>query len=166
MFSVLNSLCSSLSPTHGQASRKQKARKLKKNPRDTGRVSLGHRVGQTEVYRCPMDFQLFSIERLTKKGIFTRTPTGCSTQTLPASAWCLIPALLRWLCLKMWENRCFVVWNLALQLATSVANCQHLTLNDGKWRYPSGKRKAHELKKNRRDTGRLHLRHHAGQTGV
>ena len=72
-------------PSLSVLSGKKRAHKLKKNPRDTGRVSLGHPAGkQGSTGRCPRDFLLFTIEKRTGKGIFAGTPAGCPRDTRPS----------------------------------------------------------------------------------
>ena len=61
---------------------KKKAHKLKKNPRDTGRVSLGHLAGQTGVYRPVC--QGFPVVCYRKTDIFAGTPAGCPRDTQPS----------------------------------------------------------------------------------
>ena len=60
---------------------KKRAHKLKKNPRDTGRVSLGHPAGQTGVYR-PVS-QGFPVVYY-RKTQFVGTPAGCPRDTRPS----------------------------------------------------------------------------------
>ena len=55
------------------------------NPRDTGRVSLGHPAGQTGVFRpVSQGLLLFAIEKRTEKGIFAGTLAGCPRDTRPS----------------------------------------------------------------------------------
>ena len=56
-------------------SEKKRAHKLKKTPRDTGRVSLGHPAGQTGVYR-PVSLG-FPVLYSRKTDNFAGTPAGC-----------------------------------------------------------------------------------------
>ena len=63
---------------------KKKAHKLKKNPRDTGRVSLGHPAGQTGVYRpVSQGFPVIYCRKRDRKGHFCRD-TGRVSQGHPA----------------------------------------------------------------------------------
>ena len=64
---------------------KKRAHKLKKNPRDTGRVSLGHPAGQTGVYRpVSRGLPVIYYRKRTEKGIFAWTPAGCPRDTRPS----------------------------------------------------------------------------------
>ena len=68
-------------PSKAVFSGKKRAHKLKKNARDTGRVSLGHPAGQTGVYR-PVSGQGLPViyyRRTARKGIFAGMPAGCLT---------------------------------------------------------------------------------------
>ena len=52
---------------------KRKAHAIKKNPRDTGRVSLGHRAGQTGVYRpVSQGVPVVSVRKTDRKRAFCR----------------------------------------------------------------------------------------------
>ena len=62
----------------------KRAHKLKKNPRDTGRVSLGHPAGQTGVYRpVSQGFPVRYYRKADRKGHFWRD-TGRVSQGHPA----------------------------------------------------------------------------------
>ena len=66
------------------ASGKRRAHKLKKNARDTGRVSLGHPPGQTVVYRpVSQRFLVIYYRKTDRKGHFCRD-TGRVSQGHPA----------------------------------------------------------------------------------
>ena len=68
------------------SSEKQRARKLKRNPWDTSRASLDTlQDKQGSTGRCPMDFLLFTLEKLTEKGIFAGTPATCPRNARPSS---------------------------------------------------------------------------------
>ena len=63
---------------------KKRAHKLKKNPRDTGRVSLGHPAGQTGVYRpVSRGLPVIYYRKTDRKGHFCRD-TGRVSQGHPA----------------------------------------------------------------------------------
>ena len=63
---------------------KRKAHELKKNPRDTGRVSLEHPAGQTGVYRpVSQGFPVICYRKTDTKGHFCRD-TGRVSQGRPA----------------------------------------------------------------------------------
>ena len=68
-----------------QESGNKQAHKLKRNPRDTGRVSLGQTAGQTGVYQpASQKFPAVRYRKIDRKGHFARTPAGCPRDTLPS----------------------------------------------------------------------------------
>ena len=68
---------------------KKKAHKLKRNRRDTGRVSLGHQAGQTEVYRqVSQGFPVVSVDYYRKTDILPGHRPGVpGTPSRPRLRW-------------------------------------------------------------------------------